>query len=444
MISLLIIVLLFLICFVLLQNIQLGFAMVIAVDFFFVRAVSLMGVLPLRELFMVVTWFFFLYHGLVKNEYKLTFDGVYKKPIIIFFFIIFIILFFSTGEAGILVQLKHIFGLIYYISYAYIAYTIYNNEKGIVLFSKIMIFSAFVMTLYGLFCYLTTSNPYLSILENLTGKKIIGGLEMERGGLTGRVQSTMSHPLTWAGCCGLLLLFFLEDFAKIKSILKYLLISLLGINIFLSGSRSAILALFVGLIFLFIWKKKNMKMILSLIFVAILLISAIYLIPPLQQYKGLFESTIFFWDENIAKSNEMKGSTIYLRQMQLLGSLEMIDGNFLFGLGHGYVDYYVSNNGPHPILFGFESLVYNKLVEGGLIDLLLWFFVFFTLFNSVKKINKRLQTKQDISILKTYVVFFFVYSLLTGFMQAFLCFIIIYVVLIKGIIIKGNKVETIK
>lgn len=437
MFDLLVLFLFFLICFVSFRNFQVGFAMIFLLDFFVPRSITFLGILPLRELFMVVAWSFFFYHSIIKKEYKLTFKGVYKKPLIIFTIGILLIFFFSSHVVSISIQLKHIFGLVYYFSYAYIAWTIYNDEQSITKFNKILFVASFFMAINGIISYVTSSNPYLSLLGELAGRPLIVGMDFERGGLSHRIQSTMSHPLNWAGCSGLLCFFFLNN--SRKTVLKYILPALLCINLFLTGSRSAIIGLFASFAFLFLWRKKNIKITLSVILFSAILISSFYYVPQLSKYRGLLESSLFFWDNSY--NSEIKGSTVNMREMQLLGTIQLVGDNLLFGLGHGYVDYTVSNFGPDPVLFGFEGLVFNKLAEGGIVDLLLWFYIFFILFNRIKKINKQLPIEQDTSILKTYIVFYFVFSLLTGFMQTFLCFIIIYVVLVKYMIVEGSRLE---
>jgi hypothetical protein len=440
MVTLLIGILFILICFCLFLNIQIGFAMVLAVDILFVRAVTLLGI-PLRELFMCVTWFFFIYHGALKKEYRFPIRGLYTNTLIVFFIGIIAILFLSSNIAGIFIQLKHIFGLIYYLSYAYIAWIIYNNNIYIIKFSKILSIIVLVTTIYGIFCYITTSNPYIAILENHTGTQIIALMEENRGGLEGRIQSTMSHPLTWSGCCFLFFLFFLQKKNDINPTIRYCLLFLLIINIFLTGSRSVFVAFLFSLFLLFIYRKKNVKTILSVGLSISLILLFFYTIPSLQNYRNIIESSIFFWDESISQQSNIQGSSVSMRLLQLLGSIEMIQNNLLFGLGHGYVDYYTSNIGQHPILYGVESLIYNKLVEGGIVDLLLWLYLFIVLYRNIGKINKQLLTKQDTSIIKTYVTSYFIYSLFTGFMQTFLCFIIIYVILVKRLIVR-SKIES--
>lgn len=435
MIEIVIFPILFLISFFLLKNIQLGFAMVISFDLLFIRSITFMG-LPIREILMIITWFSFLYY----RNYKLSFNGLYKKHFIVFTLGIFLILVFSSKEADWSFQLKHIFGLIYYFSYAYIAWQIYNTHSQLDLFKNVMLITISFMAIYGIFCYITTSNPYLSILEYMTNKPLIGNMiEETRGGLTGRTQSTMAHPLTWGGCACLFIFFFY----KIEDKLKYILPLLLIINVLLTGGRSAFIALVISLLFIVIYQKRIKTLLYTTIVISIIVVT-IYAIPFLEPYKGFIESSIFFWDDNISKESNIQGSSVSMRELQLLGVIGMIKDNPLFGLGHGYVDYYFSTYGAHPVLLGFESLLFNKLVEGGFINLFLWFYLFGVLFFSVNKIKKKYNLTENLSIIKGYVIFYLIYSLFTGFMMTFLYFIVLYAVLVKSIVITKNKKSSIR
>jgi hypothetical protein len=387
---------------------------------------------------MVAVWLSFL-HYVFTRKIKLPFGGLYGKPLIIFFAST-AVTFIVASESGMLIQLKHVFGLFYYLSYCYVAWVIYATPKSMSDFTKIIALTAFVMALYGVFCYLSTSNPYLSILENAYGESIIARMDEVRAGLDGRIQSTMSHPLTWGGCCCVLFLYFLKMNTGNLSVLKYSLLFLLSINLFLTGSRSVILAFIAAVPVMFYYANKKQRRQIFLLGTIIIgaVIVGIYLIPQLKDYKGLFESTVFFWDENVSREYKIRGSSVSLRALQLAGSLAMIQNNILFGLGHGYVNYYGSTFGQHPILYGFESLVFNKLVECGIIGLLTWFYLFFVLYRNISKFAST-NNKQECAVLKAYVASYFVYGIFTGFMQTFLCFVILYVVQVKYLILKCKR-----
>jgi hypothetical protein len=410
---------------------------VIALDLLVVRAVTVnLGFfsIPLREMFMVTVWFSFLCY-VYKKKLRLPFNGFYRYPLLILLTGSLITLIFAN-QTAVFTQLKHLFGLMFYFSYCYIAWIIYDTRKTINQFTKIIAAVSLIMSLYGIFCYIINSNPYMNIIDQLYENSRNMLAESARGDLKRRIQGTMSHPLSWGGGCCLLFVYFLRKNIGISHELKCIILLLLGTNVILSGSRSVILAFLMIFPLIFLHGNKQQKRYIfigSIVLCSIILIS-LYLIPQLNNYKGLFESSIFFWDEEISKDNAIKGSSVTLRAIQLFGAINMIHGSLLVGLGHGFVNYYLSNFGMHPVLFGFESFIYVKLVEGGIIGLSIWLYLFYIMYRKVKKKCMKSPYNYNVPILQSYVIIFFIYGIFTGFMQLFLCFLILYIMQFKSLI----------
>lgn len=420
----------------LLKSFHKGFAFAIGLDLLVVRKGFLdLGIhLPFREVIFLIVILFFIYHSLSSTDIKLVIKGRFLSPILIFLFVTILILFFSENF-DTAAQIKHIIGLIYYLIYAYIAWVIYTDQNKIEDFYRYMFVIAMSISIYGLFTYLFKSNPYLT---NIFGDDLFHNyIDIEdRGALGMRVQSTMIHPITWGASCALFFMFYFRQCFKNK--LKNILFILLIPNVLLSGSRAAILMLILFFVFLFIWgDKKIKKHFFKIAILSVLFFIIILQIPVFHKYQGIIESTLFFWDESVARDNEITGSSTTMRLLQYLGVLDIIKDHLLFGIGHGYVNFYLTTYGQHPILLGFESLVFNKLVEGGVIGLFIWIYLFFILF---KKTNllKAESNKFDLSVLKGYVVSYFVFVLLTGFIDTFQLFVILYILQYKQLLVNKN------
>src|SRR5690606_16883426 len=88
------------------------------------------------------------------------------------------------------------------------------RREDIALFFRVVSMATVVIGLYGIFCYLTQSNPYITLVNSIYEpvRDALGFMEEERAGLTGRIQGTMTHPLIWGGSCMMLfMVFFVVD-----------------------------------------------------------------------------------------------------------------------------------------------------------------------------------------------------------------------------------------
>lgn len=236
----------------------------------------------------------------------------------------------------------------------------------------------YIMTIYGVYCYMSQSNPVMDGILSASGvdDNMLSHFSQEsRGGLTGRIQGFTSHPLVYSG--ELLMAFFLflyrMDLRELYRTRDIALLFLVLLNILMTGCRSAIIGLFVGLIsYLFLPSpnarlKKSIKNVV-LIFVVVPFISASFI----DEYRDFINSIIFFWQDN---EETVSGSSMSLRIGQLISSFGLISSDltiFLFGLGHNWCNMYsLSHNGMHPDLYGFESIIFVGLIEFGVIGFFL-------------------------------------------------------------------------
>lgn len=398
-----------------------------------------------------------LFLVLIVNSFKnkkttlLAFQKKIPFPKKVGYFIIglFTIAIFSY-DFDIIYRFGSLFQFIYTeFSLAFIAWYLYKDSKDIEYFIKLLSIAALIIAIYGVFCYLTLTNPLITLINVVykPTQDFLNFMDEERGGLAGRIQGTMVHPLMWGGTCMLLFFFFFRNNPTVSKTLRAFLLVLLVANTVFSGSRAAVLAVMAGfgMLFLISKSKTKIKYFTYSALGFLVLTIAIYQSPALAKFQPFFESTFFFWQDTRASHN-ITGSSSSMRWHQLEGSIHMIDESPLFGLGPGYIKYYSLTYGIHPILFGFESIVFMALVETGFLGLGLWILLLLFLFKLIDRIKRtyKLGKSNNILLLKSYVAAYVVFIVFTGVQATFYLFLVLYVMQINYLIIGESKLEVAK
>ena len=304
--------------------------------------------------------------------------------------------------------------------------------------------SIIILCLYGIYTYLTRTNPYMDIIgqyctnENLS-ERLANSLEDARGNLYGRITGTSLYTIQY-GILLVIIFFYLQassrfnikiwslpSFNKRKVIIT-IISFLICVNIYLTGSRVPLGALIVGYAFYLIrtfkWKKK-------IAYLSILSIFIFLLWPYLESYFSLFTS------------KDVGGSSFEMRTMQFAGAYSMVSDNLqslLFGKGLGYTAYYTENYGMHPIALYFESTHVSGIVNYGIMGLISIFlcnFLFLS-FIAEEAYNKGLIENKCFYLLISYLFTYFLYNLLVGDVYGGLFLFVYFVILKIGIIQKNN------
>lgn len=281
--------------------------------------------------------------------------------------------------------------------------------------------SSIVVSLYGIYCYITDSNPYMAFISTFYGNTdyTVASL-IEVRGLKGRVGGHLGNPVFLGGELLVLLGYCLVDInlentlAKVKLFVIYLLL----IIIVLTGSRSAMFPSFALILFAFYLKYK-WKSLLALSFIVLL---AMPFIPNIDDF--IASLNIFIDSENV------RGSSISMRESQYDGLRKIVNGRDWFGNGLGWIRHYIDLHGPHPVLLGFESLIFSSFTEGGYWRLLIVYPLFFY---SLFKVS--LHYKQ--TIVSFYLIAYLSYAIITGAFS-FNIFIILFITAIVGIATSSN------
>ena len=250
-------------------------------------------------------------------------------------------------------------------------YTIKNNED-LNLFSKYLTYSVLIGCTYGLFTYFIKMNPYVQFLSIYYGQEenvAVSFINETRGIIQGRIMGTYMHPLAWGQLLSTIFPFMFFIKKHISKITFWITITLLVINVFLSGSRSTLLPILLSSAIIWYYQPIGSK---TKQIVTIFLITPIFLFIPLNKEQSTalketqktIEASIFFWNKDKSDEVGIKGSSINMRKNQLDESFKIISGfNTFFGLGAGYVRDELKRTGGHPVLLGYESIVfYNHLV----------------------------------------------------------------------------------
>ena len=276
---------------------------------------------------------------------------------------------------------------------------------------KLVVWVALLAGFYGILVYIIKVNPYVHLANMLyVGEdRFEFFLEEARGGLMGRSSGTLHHPLAWGQLWNLLIAFFLIIKTKInmKPWVKNLFLIIGFCNVYFSGSRTALIVLAV--VFLIAFYLQNGKKIVVYFALALLIFVPVNgVLKENSEYDKIsryMESVVFFWDQSAYQKADINGSNADMRADQLTLSVEIAGQNPIGGLGFNSVQYFGSEK--FTGMMGFESIVFKKLVEQGLLGLLCFFFSYYLLF---RYSNRKSLCRSKEKLVQS-VVFFCAYML---------------------------------
>jgi len=319
----------------------------------------------------------------------------------------------------------------------------YTDNSSIVYIKKIMIIIIIVMSIYSLYNSITGLNDYVDYILNYFGR--VNNYEIYqksiRSGFFGRAQSTMSHPMAWSAVINMFVYFCLIFYNKNQKSKYFFLffIILLILDSFLSGVRTGLIALLVGLSYLMFRKYKS-----KIIFVAFILIFiSNFNIDTsfLGKYQQYGDSIIDILQ--LAPKSTIGGSSLDVREKQLDAAIGMVaNQDILFGKGYGWsVDYY-TNIGDHPLLVGFESLVFVALIDTGVFGLIIWSVFLLSLFYLHRMMLKNKQNSPKyIYILDAFLISYITLVIGTGLIRTLLYFNVMYILILQFAIYFTSKNE---
>ena len=292
-------------------------------------------------------------------------------------------------------------------------------------------FSGFllVLTVYGLYCYFTRTNvivSFFNLLYNPDDTALMAHSLQERGGLRGRIQGLSAITLEDAGQLIVSFFMMLHYVLNVKKkITPYYvaLFVLMFVNLFFTGSRSGLIGFAAGiLVWIYLFGGLSFKVRKRITLTLICgYFTLVFYSSVMADFGDYIRSIIFFWEQ----SDSIGGSSFEMRLTQLEAAIGLIDNDpitMLFGLGADWVrQYSMSHGGLHPVLLGFESIVFIGLIEFGVIGLFVVTYGFyFMLYRFARKCHA--------SRIATIMIFaFVVFQTFTGnYSQQFLvCFFLV-------------------
>lgn len=302
----------------------------------------------------------------------------------------------------------------------FVMWNVVNTEPSSgKLFRNAMLVAIAIAVGYGL--VLTTTrgvNPYIFYLLSFmdVSQNMESYYEASGGGrLFGRISSVFVHPMSYALFLGLSFIYVFQCREHIKKIIVALLLIAIGASAITSGVRSVLGGLVIVVAYFF-FMSRNYKIMIGVIFVALILYVIADSIPELSRYLGSIA------DVNNEKG-DVSGSSVDMRIYQLEGAMKEGSKNPLFGLGYDWTNYYQSLRGDHPVCLAFESLIYIIICNYGIFGFFLWTYMVV----KYLKINRKMDLNENV-LFDCLMIFYISYSCITGeygYMRLFLIFYVL-------------------
>ena len=290
-----------------------------------------------------------------------------------------------------------------------------------------IVYSYILIGTYGLFTYFVRGNPLYSYFAKAFNASIdyTGGDIIATGGFLGRATGNLSGGLPWGQesvlICAFAFFYPVIENPKIRNLLCFLSCA----NCFFSTKRSAIVPMIVVLIYSMVKKGLfNKKNVIKVVLSVFVLFFAFSKISYFDSYRQNIESAIYFWDDDVARHNNIRGSSRDMRNDQLQYTFYMVKDNLLCGLGYSYNSYYNATHGSHPVMHGFESLFFSVVVCSGIIGFGIWILFFIRSY----KLTAITLPRSDNFVLHSA---YFLSLMLTGLQSSFFWYMVILVLIRK-------------
>jgi O-antigen ligase len=281
-----------------------------------------------------------------------------------------------------------------------------------------------VFCIYGFANYLTERNQYYDFITDTFNAIDIPNYFMSYARRF-RISSFAWHPIYYGFILALATLiniyvsFLREKKRNLKAFNLILFMLLLG-NLFLTNSRTPLLAFVAGAAIVFLFAMNWRLKIRLIILCSVLVGSAAMVFPSVS--KLFVESYKTFSDEG----SELEGSSVEMRLTQMNASLREFNKSPVLGNGFGYISQVLgfsadkSKRNSDEDFAGFESYAYKLLIEQGLCGMVGNAIFFFALFAYFYK-NMRKEKSHKISLLSiSMLIVFLLFIFGTGDMGTFI------------------------
>ncbi|MCD8292022.1 MAG: hypothetical protein LUC91_11055 [Prevotella sp.] len=315
------------------------------------------------------------------------------------------------------------------ISYSYLHKTRYWIYLAIV-----------ILCAYGIYTYITHTNPFIDYISDYCSKDNLqyladAAMSNSRGALSGRITGVSLYTIQY----GILMaIYFYLAFAfstlfNERKVFVFILLLLIFSNVYLTGSRGPIGALILA-VTLYYMRTSSLSQYIKY---------SIVILIVLAVFSNYLEEFFYIFTH----SRNVTGSSFEMRSAQFLGALSIVKDDYqslLFGKGFGYTTQYLLMHGKYTSVINFESSHVSGLVTYGLLGMIFIFlFKYIMLWCIVYKANKcKLLIKEHCTLLYTYVVMNFIYSILVGQVYELIYTFVFFLILKMCIISKQLKSES--
>lgn len=411
-------------CIVSLHNLPLGYSLYLTTKLF-VPPIAKIGVGDVMMSFHTFFLLFFICLLFIKKYKVKALLSDYVVKITIIWIVMTIIIGLMSGDVPIIYSIKGIMELLREYILILIAWIIFYSPKQIDRFFSLLFVVVYISCIYGIYEYLTKDNPYMEyIVTSFDGIPMWDQFHNDvRGFINGRIQSLTYHPLFHGQMMQIVFPFVVIYERRNKVVGGKLLELLILLNIVFTGSRAALISTFL-FIMLMIINKQNFRKSIILIF-SILLVGLAVGTKVSGEIGSTFKSMIFFWSDN--NSEEIRGSSVDSRLAQYAYMVYDLGVKLPIGHGLGYARFDYEENGDHPIMHGYESIILRKITETGLIGFVLYLIWYFMIYLYLKiYISASPMAKYNREI-KYMILTSFVSLFLTGEFSYSLYFLLIFV-----------------
>lgn len=333
-----------------------------------------------------------------------------------------------------------------YIQTFFVIFLIYKNLKQSNDWNKLINFlriSAIILCVYGIYNFITKSNPYDNFISNsfnsLSSFEFYKNIFDDRF----RINSFVDHPIYYGYILAILfLLIFNALLTRRPKAIDIVILSLIFFNLILTNSRTPLFAFLFGCV-IYISTSLNPKMKLLISVISVIFLMGLYAIPFIRDKMN---NTIGIFEK---EENQVGGSNLKMRQMQLLASYKLFSKKPISGNGLYYIEEnlgYSSNEDKSTSadeLQGFESYIYILLIEQGLIGIITNFIFFGAIifyFIKNRKISKEF-TGLGLAI----AIMFLTFSIATGTLGSWIITMGILGIIIKIVeLLKASKQYALK
>ena len=369
-----------------------------------------------------------------KRTCRTAIDHDVKSFFIYYFSIILLFILLSSGM-GVLSQLNAVKSSLAILLGLFI-WKARIDKRKIHVWHKYVYVALLAVCIYGVFSYVTGTNIYIDLIKDYcTSEKLaevaVKSKDDGRGLLKGRISGTSLYTIQYGilMCICFYYVFFVNTIKD--NVANVVLMFLIFVNVYLTGSRGPLFALILALLFYFLRKstlKTNIKYALWTGFII------------------LCFSQILIKYFSFMVSDDVQGSSVEGRSVQFLGALSIVQDNWrtlLFGKGFSYISEYIAKNGPHPLALYFESTHVSGIVTYGIMGLIFIFLGSYVLMSYLvwRARKERMIDRNKSILLFSYVMLSMLYGILVGNVYTQLHIITFFILLKYSVVLHQTESE---